>query len=217
MVIEDLGLAINKMDELKDKERNSRNAEAQKQLREKVIGLEAKTHLIIELLIYLKERLGYNPSAGMVHNLLSINTALREAIQNDNSVVKDKYETAKQQFNLFQPTMQTEWVSIYTQLTGNQKGFLNAIESLHVREDITKIIGWLDDAQRWPIDKTKLKRLKKALSDVDEITETLNIGEEAQSFLEKVNKGEASLIDLSPSVLTWLKENDLERKMKLSF
>ena len=82
MVIEDLGLAINKMDELKDKERNSRNAEAQKQLREKVIGLEAKTHLIIELLIYLKERLGYNPSAGMVHNLLSINTALREAIQN---------------------------------------------------------------------------------------------------------------------------------------
>ena len=153
----------------------------------------------------------------MVHNLLSINTALREAIQNDNSVVKDKYETAKQQFNLFQPTMQTEWVSIYTQLTGNQKGFLNAIESLHVREDITKIIGWLDDAQRWPIDKTKLKRLKKALSDVDEITETLNIGEEAQTFLEKVNKGEASLIDLSPSVLTWLKENDLERKMKLSF
>lgn len=105
----------------------------------------------------------------------------------------------------------------YTQLTGNQKGFLNAIESLHVREDITKIIGWLDDAQRWPIDKTKLKRLKKALSDVDEITETLNIGEEAQTFLEKVNKGEASLIDLSPSVLTWLKENDLERKMKLSF
>lgn len=217
MIIEELETAITNMDDLKNKEMIMRDATAQTQLRDSVVDLEAKIHLIVELLIYLKESIGYDPFEDMISMLTSTTTALREAIQKDNSIVRDRYDASKQQFYSFQQTMQTEWVSIYSQLAGNKKGFLNAIASLHVRDDIAKTIGWLDDAQRWPLDKAKFKRLKKALSNVDEITETLNIGEEAQTFLEKVNRGEASIVDLSPSVLAWLKENDLERKMKLSF
>ena len=45
----------------------------------------------------------------------------------------------------------------------------------------------------------------------------LDMGDDVMVFLEKVNNGTATLSDLTSGVQSWLKEKNLEEKLKLSF
>ena len=62
--------------------------------------------------------------------------------------------------------------------------------------------------------------IKKLVADVDEakrITHGFSLNPEIEAFLQKVSSQQATIVDLTPNVLTWLKEKKLTSKLKVRF
>ena len=65
-----------------------------------------------------------------------------------------------------------------------------------------------------------IKGINGLVSDVAEakkITEAFSLNPEIEGFLKKVSSQQATVFDLTPNVLTWLKEKKLTSKLKIRF
>ena len=65
-----------------------------------------------------------------------------------------------------------------------------------------------------------IKAVKSLVTDVAEakqITEEFSLNAEIESFLKKVSSQSATVFDLTPNVLAWLKEKNLTSKLKIRF
>ena len=65
-----------------------------------------------------------------------------------------------------------------------------------------------------------IKGINGLVSDVAEakkITEDFSLNPEIEAFLKKVSSQQATVFDLTPNVLTWLKEKKLTSKLKIRF
>lgn len=65
-----------------------------------------------------------------------------------------------------------------------------------------------------------IKGISGLVSDVAEakkITDAFSLNPEIESFLKKVSAQQATVLDLTPNVLSWLKEKKLTNKLKIRF
>ena len=65
-----------------------------------------------------------------------------------------------------------------------------------------------------------IKGIKQLVSDVTEakkIVEAFSLNPEIERFLQKVSAKKATIVDLSPNVLTWLEEKNLTNKLHIRF
>lgn len=65
-----------------------------------------------------------------------------------------------------------------------------------------------------------IKSMSKLVTDVAEakkITDSFSIGPQIESFLKKVSSQQATVADLTPDVIAWLKEKKLMGKLKVRF
>ncbi len=63
--------------------------------------------------------------------------------------------------------------------------------------------------------QTNLDLLVEGLKDTDNVFSALAINGQVRQFLKKVNEGRASLLDLKPEILEWIKEHHLESRFGL--
>ena len=66
-------------------------------------------------------------------------------------------------------------------------------------------------------DISTFKAMMEGIESADQLITNLGLNQGIISFLQNVNQGKATLADLTDDVLAWIKEEDLETKIKLSF
>ena len=57
----------------------------------------------------------------------------------------------------------------------------------------------------------------KGIEEAEQLIQKLGLDDEIISFLQNTNAGKATLKDLNDKVLSWIRSEDLENKIRISF
>lgn len=110
------------------------------------------------------------------------------------------------------------WRDASLKYSEGSKGYLSMIGSLS--NDPKRAKELADNITKTVAGDPSIKAVKSLVSDVTEakrITEEFSLNAEIESFLKKVSSQSATVFDLTPNVLAWLKEKNLTSKLKIRF
>ncbi|MCM1988824.1 hypothetical protein [Oceanirhabdus seepicola] len=115
--------------------------------------------------------------------------------------------------------LRNEWV-IYA--NENTKEIINSLNSLSnlfedkrkVNEILTRLNGMKN---RWPITDNDILEFREVIKEGQNIIEQLKLTEEVQMFLRMVVNRTATIEDLTPEVLSWIKDNGFVEKLTIGF
>lgn len=96
-----------------------------------------------------------------------------------------------------------EQLGIYSLVCNNKK---------HVNE----IISNINSINKWPINEADYNKFTVRFEQGKKLLLNMNFTTEVEEFLKKVKDKKASLLDLTPEVLKWIKDGNLENNIMLS-
>lgn len=114
--------------------------------------------------------------------------------------------------------VKTVWRDASEKYSDGSKGYLTMIGGL--TSDPKRAKELADNITRTVGGEPSIKAVRRLVSDITEakqITEEFSLNPEVENFLGKVSSQEASVDDLTPDVLSWLKEKKLTGKLKIRF
>ena len=135
----------------------------------------------------------------MEHNYVNQNT-VDSIFQKNESIVE---------------TMRNLWPGFYRDSTINTVGLLKVVRATNPKV-IDSCINEINVAANLPNKVSTVKNLKKQLIIANQIIENLKLNDAIIEFLKKINNGSATILDLKDEVLVWIKDEQLEDKIKLS-
>lgn len=112
----------------------------------------------------------------------------------------------------------TTWKNAASEYAEGIKGYLSMIGGISSDPQHAKDL--LDSIDKTVNGALSILAVNKLLSDVAEaqkIVETFSLNSEVEVFLKKVSSHQATVVDLTPNVLTWLEENGLIDRLKIRF
>ena len=110
------------------------------------------------------------------------------------------------------------WRDASLKYSEGSKGYLSMIGGLS--NDPKRAKELADNIAETVAGDPSIKAIKSLVSDVDEanqITNEFSLNSEIEDFLKKVSLQQATIIDLTPNILAWLKEKNLTNKLKIRF
>lgn len=110
------------------------------------------------------------------------------------------------------------WRDASLKYSDGSKGYLSMIGGLSSDPKRAKELA--DNITKTVASDPSIKAIKSLVADVAEakkITDEFSLNPEIEDFLKKVSSQRATVFDLTPNVLTWLKEKNLTGKLKIRF
>lgn len=136
----------------------------------------------------------------------------------ENTLSADLVNTLKAKTDLVRGQVQILWKNEATRYAGDTTDYLSMTASLTgdpkgARELADRIKKSADEA---PTVKS-INQLVKDVAHAKQITDAFSLNPTIEWFLRKVSKQQATILDLTPEVLAWLKEKRLMDKLKIRF
>lgn len=119
-------------------------------------------------------------------------------------------------FKTLQSSMKKEWSKQYTDLTGATVSTLEAIRGIDP-DNVGSCLQKIRPAENWDLDVERYQTMHKGLNEADHLIMELGLDDEIITFLQNTNSGRATLQDLNDKVLAWIRDEQLERKIRISF
>lgn len=110
------------------------------------------------------------------------------------------------------------WRDAAQRYSGGSKGYLSIIGGLS--NDPKRAKELADSITQTVAGEPSIKAINSLVSDVAEakqIADKFSLNPEIEGFLKKVSTQQATVLDLTPNILTWLKEKNLTSKLKIKF
>ena len=110
------------------------------------------------------------------------------------------------------------WRDASLKYSDGSKGYLSMIGGLSSDPKRAKELA--DNITKTVASDPSIKAIKSLVADVAEakkITDEFSLNPEIEDFLKKVSSQRATVFDLTPNILTWLKEKNLTGKLKIRF
>lgn len=110
------------------------------------------------------------------------------------------------------------WHDAAQRYSSGSKGYLSMIGGLS--NDPKRAKELADNITRTVAGDPSIKAINNLVSDVAEakrIADEFSLNPEVEDFLKKVSSQQATVLDLTPKVLAWLKEKNLTGKLKIRF
>lgn len=110
------------------------------------------------------------------------------------------------------------WRDAAQRYSDGSKGYLSMIGGLS--NDPKRARELADKITQTVAGDPSIKAINSLVSDVAEakqITSKFSLNPEIEGFLKKVSSQQATVLDLTPSILAWLKEKNLTSKLKIKF
>lgn len=115
--------------------------------------------------------------------------------------------------------LNSRWENYYDKKNGginktlrNIKPFFNNLDEINILIDNLEKFKTL-----WPINRKKYEDFENTISLAKEKINKLNLTDEIKDFINKITANNATLEDLTPNVMEWIKDNSYEDKIKLRF
>ena len=177
--------------------------------------LIVQAQVFSKALRYASDNFNFVLSDSLQSNVSDLFVSLK-AITQSGFADRDGVVAAENNIKTIQSGIKKEWgkhYSIYTASTVNTLKVISGIELDKVEACILDIKA----AENWSGDIEVLTKLRAAMSSAEALIKSLNMDQETIGFLAQMTAGKATLLDLNEKVLTWIKRESLEGKIRLSF
>lgn len=84
------------------------------------------------------------------------------------------------------------------------------------KQDIQKILVCMNNFSNWPDDKNTIRQYESANLKAEEILSRMEFDQEISDFLKKVKDKEASLLDLTDTIIEWIRKEGLSGNIMLN-
>lgn len=112
-----------------------------------------------------------------------------------------------------------EWNKYYEEkVIPSRETIQSILDIIKNREEAEIVVTALNPVQnKWPITERRLDIINDNLNKSKRIISEIGLTKEIEEFLEKIRENRATLTDLTPEILNWLKSRDLQDKISLTF
>lgn len=215
MIFNMLDEKIQKMRELRHLE-TVKNNKAQQDITDfRYVSLIHEIHHCIEVLYYSYHEFNFILTEAIKTDLYEVLLKLQNAVITGFAEREIITET-EISFKNIQNSIKKDWNKHYYLITSTTVSTLNILSGISVE----KVIGCTNDikaAEMWTGEKKALYNLKKALDEAEILIKSLSLDQEIIIFLTNMNAGRTYISDLNEKVLSWIRKESLESKIKLSF
>lgn len=215
MIFDDLVATTKSMRALRDKTAIKNNRVMQDNTDTKYRLLLTQVNRFVEVIEYL-----YTDLSVSINNeiLISISELLNvlEQIVVSGLASQEGVANADDTFKILQNSMKKEWSKKYVDLTGSTVSTLEAIRGIDPN-NVGSCLQKIQSAENWDLDVKRYQTMKNGLDAADRLIIGLGLDDEIIIFLQSANSGRATLQDLNDKVLAWIRAEQLEPNIRISF
>lgn len=215
MIIALLDKKIKEMKDLQRLRQKKQNQDKQAATDAKYKDLVLRVQTYIKVYEYITKNLKFNPSIELVDSSKALLLELQSAT-NDGDADFDTVNSAEKNYKNVIKTITSEWEQHYKKLTGNTTNSLKIIGGIDA-EKVKACLADIKAAEKFNLQKSIFVKLKSALDVAEELITSLKMEPPIVAFLTKMTSGQATIEDLDETILSWISEEGLGKKIKLSF
>lgn len=215
MLVDKLAAKTKKINEFRRKKQENQNRVRQKSIDDSFHNLVSKSNRLINLLNLCNSELSFKIDDEV---LISYENCLKDIITiiSDSNIDEQTVSNMNLKLSAIETSYKNLWPAYYRELTNNLLATLEIIKSTNPTQ-IRNIINEIEKAKTYPLDKNILIKFSSELKNAENIINDLDLDDDVVYFLRKVNSGQANLLDLNEKIIDWLKKENLQGKIKLSF
>lgn len=176
-------------------------------------------------LSYANKELDFTPEDESIQLAADIIEKLETTISSG-AVDEEELSITKQKINRkFTPGLSKEWKTHHQKKTASVNAKMDTIGSLvqdqnkiaAIRTNISNASNWTGLSLQDNGTDTRLKLLKSGIDEINQIEESLNLSDEIKNFVVAVTRGKAKAVDITPDIINWINEVDLQDKFVIGF
>lgn len=215
MIIDVLSKEIKELKDLRQREERRDNKAIQDTLDHRFKTLTTQIHSLMIALQYAKKNMQFQLSKQLLSDLENLLTEHKSAIRSG-YVEKEAIDQTESDYKNVQKNIKKEWSNQYSILANSTIYTLQVISSID-SDHVYKCLDEIAKGKIWTTNIETFKTMEKSLSEAKILIDGLRLDQQIIMFLQKMNKGKATVRDLDQNVLCWLEERSLANKIKLSF
>lgn len=215
MIFDDLVTTVKAMQDLQKKIAIKNNKTMQDNADDKYRSLLSQANHFVEVIVYLYTNLSL-PKNQEIWMATSELMNVLEQIVASGLASPDGIINADNTFKNLQSSMKKEWSKQYVDLTGATVSTLEAIRGIDP-DNVGSCLQKIQLAKNWDLNVERYQTMHNGLNEADHLIMELGLDNEIITFLQNTNSGRATLQDLNDKVLAWIRDEQLERKIRISF
>ena len=215
MMIDILDKSIKDMEDLRQREERRDNKAAQETLDQRFSVLTNQIHSLMLALQYTKEEMQFQLNDQI---LMELESLLQESkgIVESGFAEKDPIAQMENAHKTVQQNIKKDWSKHYSSMTNSTKSTLQVISGIDT-EKVAKCLEGIAKGASWTTSIENFKAMNQSLAEAKDLIDGLGLDQQIIVFLQKMNNGKATVTDLDENVLRWLRDESLDKRVKLSF
>ena len=215
MMIDVLSKKIKDMKDLRQREERRDNKAAQDALDLRFKNLTTQIHSLMTALQYTKENMQFQLSEAMLSDIEKLLNEHKGTIRSG-FAEKEAITQAEADYKVVLQNVKKEWTKQYAALTNSTVSTLQVIIGID-SEQVSKCLDGISKGSVWNGSIGDFKTMDKSLAEAKILINGLGLDQQIIAFLQKMNAGKATVMDLDDNVIRWLKDEALDKRVKLSF
>ena len=215
MLIDILDKKIKELKDLRQREERRDNKAAQDALDQKYKVLAGQIHELMLALQYTKANMSFQLSEAVLDDVNTMLLDQKAAVQSGYAD-KEMVSKVENEFKSILISIKKEWAKQYLNLTSATVSTLKVIAGVDT-EKVSDCLDGIAKGETWTTDINEFQIMNKSMADANTLISGLGLDEQIISFLQKMNSGKATIADLDDKVVNWLRTEELDKKVKLSF
>lgn len=225
MLIDDLQKAVKQLKQLDILETAIQDAEKKSKNDSDYSVLVSDFWVSMKKLSYANKELDFFPADESIQIAKDTHDKL-ENIISSGAVDEEELINTKQQINRkLTPGLSKEWKAHHQKKTSSVIAKMATIGSLvqdqskitNIRTNIANSSEWAGLSLKDNGTNTRLEFLKAGIDEIDQIEEKLDLSPEIKQFVMAVTRGKAKVVDITPTIISWIIKANLQEKFVISF
>ena len=215
MMIDILDKSIKDMKDLRQREERRDNKAAQETLDQRFSVLTNQIHSLMLALQYTKEEMQFQLNDQI---LIELESLLQESkgIVESGFAEKDPIAQMENAHKTVQQNIKKDWSKHYSSMTNSTKSTLQVISGIDA-EKVAKCLEGIAKGASWTTSIENFKAMNRSLAEAKDLIDGLGLDQQIIVFWQKMYNGKATVTDLDENVLRWLRDESLDKRVKLSF
>ena len=215
MMIDILDKSIKDMKDLRQREERRDNKAAQETLDQRFSVLTNQIHSLMLALQYTKEEMQFQLNDQI---LIELESLLQESkgIVESGFAEKDPIAQMENAHKTVQQNIKKDWSKHYSSMTNSTKSTLQVISGIDT-EKVAKCLEGIAKGASWTTSIENFKAMNRSLAEAKDLIDGLGLDQQIIVFWQKMYNGKATVTDLDENVLRWLRDESLDKRVKLSF
>ncbi len=168
-----------------------------------------------KILKFLMEELEFSPSERLKKVYLSIAQIAKYLLESEN-FEETSINDLMERYSTYKNLVEQEWKIFYESYSKDSLAVLKVLKGTNP-EKIEVYISRIKAAEHFTLDEKVYQKLKESIDQSTDLIQNAGLDEEITLFLKKVNKGTATLNDITEESYKWILKQNLLTKIKISF